>query len=600
MKRRDFIIQTSVTGSGLLVFSAIPGCGRKRQAIKWTKKGQLFSSVSCDGQPLLTSDLLLGSSLRLVENQSEEEIRLGVGSSTFQNRVIYAELTHQLINSNNGQGEDLLKADLSVTNISGLTLRIDAEFVSSAQPSKDTGQQRIYIPLNAASLFSDQRFSALGVNNFLKDNDQKVGASTFQCHYLEPLGSFPAESETKALILVPVIDINYPGEKWRVALFTSSEEPVRFSGISGEWRTGRQIIVEPGKTVSLSCWLMVHTGNSYLPWDAFHTFAHKEDYEVPDWVREMKVHYYDYLSSDKGENYRRGNGYESDLPHFQEFQVGMGTQHGYYPAIGDYINPNRRNWKAMLGDKAGAVDMSIEKMKARIKATRETGAKASIYMHAALFDDAAECFADLSDCIQIDKEGNRMNFGWTGPDTAGKTWRASLASQQWRSHLLQQAQWIMEILAPDAIIMDETFAGIGYDFHPDRPNIVSVSAIEFYKKLRALIKSFGSDKAFFSSDCSMSPFVLWADGEGGDHSYPNLSGHPLYTQEPVRYLAALGKKPWRPCAWHFQQMWDTQMKLARQVRSGVGVSNGWIEYTGLTRLPAAVREKILKDIKQLW
>jgi hypothetical protein len=30
------------------------------------------------------------------------------------------------------------------------------------------------------------------------------------------------------------------------------------------------------------------------------------------------------------------------------------------------------------------------------------------------------------------------------------------------------------------------------------------------------------------------------------------------------------------------------MKMARQVGAGVGVSNGWLEYAGLTRLPDAV------------
>jgi len=103
----------------------------------------------------------------------------------------------------------------------------------------------------------------------------------------------------------------------------------------------------------------------------------------------------------------------------------------------------------------------------------------------------------------------------------------------------------------------------------------------------------------FTSDCSMSGFILWADGECGDHAYSSLLGHPLYTQEPVRYLAALGDKPWRPCAWHFQQMWGAQMKLARQVGAGVGVANGWIEYTGLVRLPAPVRAKMLTDIATL-
>jgi hypothetical protein len=254
---------------------------------------------------------------------------------------------------------------------------------------------------------------------------------------------------------------------------------------------------------------------------------------------------------------------------------------------------------AMRGDKKGPAAMSLDKMKERIRNTRAQGSKAAVYMHAALFDDASQLFPVIGDCVQVDSREQRMNFGWTGPDTAGTTWRSSLSSPQWRDHLLQQAAWIMDILDPDAIVMDETFAGLGYDYHPDRNGATSSHSIEFYKAIRSVIKSFGNDKAFFSSDCSMSPFVLWADGECGDHAYPGLLGHPLYTQEPVRYLAALGNKPWRPCAWHFQHMWDNQVSLARQVGSGVGVSNGWIEYTGLTRLPDAIKGKITGDILSL-
>ena len=43
-------------------------------------------------------------------------------------------------------------------------------------------------------------------------------------------------------------------------------------------------------------------------------------------------------------------------------------------------------------------------------------------------------------------------------------------------------------------------------------------------------------------------------------------------------------------------MWEAQMNLARQVGAGVGVSNGWLEYTGLTRLPARVKTEMLSDI----
>jgi hypothetical protein len=206
----------------------------------------------------------------------------------------------------------------------------------------------------------------------------------------------------------------------------------------------------------------------------------------------------------------------------------------------------------------------------------------------------------MRDSVLVDAAGKLVPFPWQGPDTQGKNWRASLASPEWREHLLQQAQWIMEILKPDAITVDETFAGLGYDYHPNHAGPTSAAAIDFYRKLRALVRSFGRDKAVFTSDCSMSPFILWADGECGDHAYDSLLGHPLYAQEPVRYLAALGDKPWRPCSWHFRHTWDWQMKLARQVGAGVGVSNGWIEYTGLVRLPSAARSRILADIHSLW
>ena len=180
----------------------------------------------------------------------------------------------------------------------------------------------------------------------------------------------------------------------------------------------------------------------------------------------------------------------------------------------------------------------------------------------------------MRDSVLVNDKGLPVHYPWQGPDTQGKNWRASLASAPWREHLLQQAQWIMDILAPDAIVVDETFAGLGYDYHPER------ASIDFYRKLRSLVRSFGADRAVFSSDCSLAPFVFWFDGECGDHAYGSLLGRPSYTQEPVRFLAALGDKPWRPCSWHFQSMWNAQMKLARQVGAGVAgaIRSGHYDY----------------------
>jgi hypothetical protein len=587
ISRRRFVSALGfvVTAAGLRPLLAADG-----RKLTWQRdaKTRLFTGVSADGAPLITqeSGSLLTASARVAGATGPGPLRLAV--------------EHRLRDSGAGQGEDTLEATLTVRNTSDRPQRVEMEFATAARPSPDIERQSAYAPLSAAGGSGDKRFAALGVQNFLKDCNHAVGTNDFVAHYLEPMASFPAERETRALLLAPVVDVFDPQRPWRIGLFTPSELPMRFSHSGGLWRAGRQVIMAAGATLEQRCWLVIHQGDAAVAWRAFHRFGHREEFAVPEWAHKFKVHYYDFLSSAEGKNGRRGEGYESDLPHLREFRVGLATQHGYYPAIGDFIHPDRQTWQAMRGDKQGAAEMSLEKVRARIKATRAAGAKAAIYLHAALFDDAAACFPRLRDVVQVDASGQLMDFGWTGPDTVGKTWRASLGAAEWRAHLLQQAGWIMELLRPDAIVMDETFAGLGYEHHPNRPGPTSAGAIDFYRKLRALVHSFGRDKAFFTSDCSMSPFVLWADGECGDHAYSSLLGHPLYTQEPVRYLAALGDKPWRPCAWHFHQMWAAQIKLARQVGAGVGVSNGWLEYTGLTRLPGDVKARTLADIATLF
>jgi hypothetical protein len=586
MNRRIFIRKTGLAVGGLMTLSS---CGTPITAarrIRWTQEGGLFTSVTCDGHPMAQAQPLLKATCRT----AGENAPAGPW---------HAAVEHRLRDSGKGAGEDVLEVMLTVRNTSDRPQRAELEFSTPARPSPRVEEQRVYLPLSAAALLQDKRFAALGVEFFLKNNDQPVGTNNFAAHYLEPMASFPAELKTRALLLAPVVDISHPRAPWHVALFTPSGQPMRFSSSGGNWHAGRQVTIAAGETFAQFCWLMVHTGDASRAWKAFHRLAHREDFPVPHWVREVRTHYFDFLSAAAGAAGWRGDGYDADQPHFREFRVGMATQHGYYPSIGDYIQPDRKSWLAMRGDKAGPAQMSLEKMRARIKSARAAGARAAVYMHAALFDDAAPYFKEMRDCVTVDGQGRAMSFGWQGPDSAGRTWRGSLASPRWRAHLLQQARWIMELLSPDAIVVDETFAGLGYDYHPGHAGPLSTGAIEFFRNLRALVRSFGNDRAVFGSDCSMSGFVMWLDGECGDHAYEHLLGHPLYAQPPVRYLAALGGKPWLPCAWDFQKMWDAQMKLARQTGAGVGVSNGWLEYTGLARLPGSVKSKMIADIKSL-
>jgi hypothetical protein len=610
MERRSFI---ALAGTGLLGTGLLPnfsmGIESSKSNLRWVKNPDtnLFGQVICGGDPFVrdaASGVLNANCFLVNQGKRYQEISLKPGQEKIRGEQIKASLSHRLRKTSFGQGEDLLEATLTVRNLSNTIINLDVSFYTGAQSSDQFDLQQVYIPISAAGLFKDDRHASIGSLEFFTDCDHKIGSGSFECNYLEPMAANPSKRKTKALLLAPVVDSYYPEKQWRVSLFTDAEFPCEFNyKLDGRnnplWTAGRQIVLNPSEEKTLKCFLLIHQGDSAVSWNVFQQFGYKDSSHVPHWLRKVKVHYYDFLSSANGEKGHRGDGYESDMQYFKEYHVGMATQHGYYPSIGDFIQPTRQKWLAMQGDKQGAVEMSISKMKARIEATRKVGTHPAVYMHTLCFDDASPSFGKLKDSILVNAQGQPIKYPWTNSDTAGQNWFMSFASKEWRDHLLKQAEYIMEILNPDAITLDETFLCLGYDEHPDRKGPLSAHSIPFMKELRELIHSYGKDKALLTSDCSMASMVFWADGEAGDHSYPNLLGNPLYRKEPIRYLAPLGKKPWIPCSWHFIQMWDAQMDLARKSGTGVGVANGYIEFNGLKNLPEPIASKIKKDIQSI-
>jgi hypothetical protein len=588
---------------------AKPAGSNGKQKIRWEKSadGKLFHQLQLDGFSAVQSDHLgvLNVKCKIVEQGlPNKEMILDPTHNLGHIQGLNLHFNHFLHNSGAGNGEDVLQGSLKLRNEGREPVKIKISFTTSAQPHKNTEDQIIYIPISAAGLFRDERLAELGSMGFLQECEQKIGKNNFSCHYLEPHSSNPEIRATEALLLAPVVDIQHPASSWRIALFTPSEEPYQFTTTKDEngnvgWLAQKQIEVSPGSSEELRCFLFCHKGEADAAWNLFHQLAHKEEFDTPDWLYKVKVHYYDFLSSAGGEKGIRGDGYDADLPHFKEFNVGLATQHGYYPNYGDYLNPERISWMAMQGSPNGAARMSIQKMKDRINATRKAGAKAAVYLHTACLGEASPFFDSFKDSVLVGPEGKRKTYSWDGPDTIKQNWWMSVASNAWTDHLLKQAGYIMEILNPDAIVVDETFLCLGYDHHPDRQVSLSKYGIEFFKKLRRLVHSYGKDKAVLTSDCGMGNMVMWADGEAGDHAYPALLGHSLYRKEPIRYKAALGPKPWIPCAWNFTKMWKEQMDLALKSGIAVGVSNGWEEYSGLNGLDASTRSRLLKDIESL-
>ena len=613
MKRRDFVFQSGLaaaaltpgiwSGNRLLAMSESPLCGWK---IQWRQDTatKLYLAATCDERPLAVADEsgLLVAFCRLASETPGQSTWLDAKRPGGEHGPLRIELRHELRNSGSNNGRDLLEAVLTLENRSAKPQTVIVGCATSIQPTPDWSKQNLHLPL-AASIGFDVMGEIASAPH--KEAQWRLGNKDFVAHYLEPQASDPAVRKPLARLLVPLVDVYHPGVKHRVSLMAGPDRARRFAthkdpnGCRG-WTAQTVFTLAPGQKLEDRCYLLIHGGDADKAWDVFHRVAHRDAWPAIDWLAAVKAHYYDFLSASDPEGHR-GDGYDAAVPHFREFRVGLATQHGYYPGYGDYIHPDRPRWLAMQNDKHGPVEMSFDKIRGRIEATRQTGAKAAIYMHLVGLDDSSKkFFPKLSDARLVGRDGQPIKYYWSGCDVPGNLWQMSMAAPEWRDHLLQQARWIMEILKPDAIVIDETFAGLGYDEHPRRRGPLSAHAIDFFKKMRTLVLSFGQDRALLTSDCGMSGFALWADGEAGDHAYPPLLGDPAYRREPVCYRAVLGQKPWIPCAWNYTKFWEAQMDLARKASAGVGLTNGWIEYTGLHRLPPEVRTKMIADIATLF
>ncbi len=462
---------------------------------------------------------------------------------------------HRLLKAGQGSGEDVLEAEFTLRNESGKELTAELEFGSSARPYAFHDQVHVHFPLTAAGLEApgpglappEWAKNAIARDQFqdceqIAVDNEETGRPLI-AHYLEPTESDLNTSVSKAPLLIPLIDLANPQVDCRIAIFCSPLRGWRIGNDGGGWSFGTRLTFAPGEKVVEKCWMYVHRGGPAEAWRAFHTLTHQDEFRRISWVDEAVLHFWDYLSPGLRGG-KRGPGFYEDAREFRVFQVGLATVHGYVPFYGDYIDPDRKTWLAMVSDNAGAVPISMDDLRARIRAARAGGSKMGIYMHQAAFDSGSSLAKKLRDGVVIDKEGKLTQQSWHGPETVGPMWLMSIASPIWREHFLRQAQWIMELLQPDALVVDESFYGFGYDYRSSHSPGISRHMIPFQQQLRQLVRSFSDDKAVFTSDCGWTSFVLWADGDSGDHE--NI-WRDEYHKPPVRYLAALITAGCRVC-----------------------------------------------------
>ena len=271
ISRRRFVSALGfvLTAAGLRPLLAADG-----RKLTWQRdaKTRLFTGVSADGAPLITqeSGSLLTASARVAGATGPGPLRLAV--------------EHRLRDSGAGQGEDSLEATLTVRNTSDRPQRVEMEFATAARPSPG-------IERTAASMCRSRPPAGSWRQAVRRAGREELPQGLQPCSSAPTTSrptisnrwrAIPAERETRALLLAPVVDVFDPQRPWRIALFTPSDQPMRFSHSGGLGARAGRSSMAAGGTLEQRCWLMIHQGDAAVAWRAFHRFGHREEFAVPE------------------------------------------------------------------------------------------------------------------------------------------------------------------------------------------------------------------------------------------------------------------------------------------------------------------------------
>ena len=270
----------------------------------------------------------------------------------------------------------------------------------------------------------------------------------------------------------------------------------------------------------------VHRGDPRTAMKAFYACALPDVQEGPDWLHDVAMNTYDYLSEN-------GQGWFADIDKLTEVvkpadrgKVFLAL-HGWYDLIGRYTYDHRtrsldKKWTAFPSARSPMVqalgtaprewttnywpsssisalrpvEMSLEDMHRRIRYAKDKGFRVGLY------------FADgTSSCTGVKDEDDPAKIltwgGWVGPETAGKTFQQNPLHPAVREFFKGYAQALMEEYGKDldGLILDET-----YFIDPGNPGTESCrgyadrAMMTLVKEIGDLVIKSNPQCPFFASD----------------------------------------------------------------------------------------------------
>ncbi|MGA3323723.1 MAG: hypothetical protein ABSF45_04570 [Terriglobia bacterium] len=346
--------------------------------------------------------------------------------------------------------------------------------------------------------------------------------------YVYPMAGGTRPMGKPQLLAIPMVDEYADATGWRL---THSADPyfaTYFFLAHGE-KTGRfnctypaQVGVEKEERV---VYTGLHRGDEKTAMQVFYATSVADVKPGPDWLHDVAMVDYDYLSKNGQGWFRDIDALESRVAPEDRGKVFLAL-HGWYDYVGRYAFDWRKGvfdkeWTAFpsartprvqafanipppeggIGWPADSikamrpVPTSIADMHRRIRYAKDKGFKVGIYY--ADGTNACEGLKDIYDSSKVLRWG-----GWEGPDTEGKAYAQNPLHPEVREFYLRYIQALLEEFGKEAdgFIWDETFV-VRNDNTPSAiPGYPTRAMMTLVKEVTAKVAEFSPQLAFLASD----------------------------------------------------------------------------------------------------
>ena len=312
------------------------------------------------------------------------------------------------------------------------------------------------------------------------------------------------------------------------------------------------------------------------------------------WTQGIHLVYYDYLSQ-KGEGWFKDLKALADrIPPQHRGRVAL-CLHGWYDYFQQYAFDHKtgkllNEWTAFPG--THKVPMSLAEMHRRVKFAKDLGFRVLLYFSDGTNSDSGAP-AFCKEYVLKDKNGKTFP-GWKGPDSLGQPLMMDPSVPGLRDWYRDYLKALLNEYGKevDGFVWDETFyIRTNFISYPaDQPSYADRAMMSLVSELTRITqdyRKYNPDLVFLASDLGLTSYALVANGTYQDSAMNEKSWGPSMF---ANYRNCLWSCNWFP----LRHAKENQV-AAEKYGLPQGVSNGWEDNCGPSRMPPELLDAVLKQ-----